>query len=130
MSSPAKLNQGERQHGYLLNLAGEAERHLHDPMQKDWLEREHSNYRASLLWSQSPARDHEQGLRLAVALWQFWWLCGHAYEGRQWLQEALANAGAAAQPNLRAWALLASGALGMDYFSYAGYLPEVPHLLL
>jgi ATP/maltotriose-dependent transcriptional regulator MalT len=60
------------------------------------LEREHDNLRAALQWSLEQAGDEEAGqrreiaLRLAGALFMFWWTHGHWSEGRTFLERALA----------------------------------------
>ena len=60
--------------------------------QDDWLrriERDHENVRAAVRW----AVDREEGgvaLRLAAALWPFWWSRGYLAEAREWLGQALA----------------------------------------
>src|SRR5581483_922460 len=57
----------------------------------------------------------EIGLRLAAALWWFWWARGHASEGRRWLAQALTNRSTDAAnnqpPAVRAKALVAAGML-------------------
>ena len=89
-----------------LALAQEAAPELWGPTQEVWLERlepEHDNMRAALSWTLARG-DTEPGLRLAGALWPFWYARGHYAEGRRWLEEAL-SAGALASPAARARAL-------------------------
>lgn len=83
---------------YYLELAEEAEPHLReDP--GEWLERlerEHDNLRAALDRLRATG-EAEFLLRLAGALWRFWYLKGHLVEGRRQLETALAvNAGSTA----------------------------------
>jgi predicted ATPase/DNA-binding CsgD family transcriptional regulator len=76
---------------WFLALAETAWPELTGPEQGQWLdrlEREHDNFRAALAWSQE-ASDPEAGLRLAWALYRFWWWRGHLSEGRRWLARAL-----------------------------------------
>jgi predicted ATPase/transcriptional regulator with XRE-family HTH domain len=77
---------------YYLTLAEQAEQGLQGSDSRRWLDRleaEHDNLRAVLVWSQRVAGDQELGLRLAAALWWFWWARGHGSEGRYWLEQAL-----------------------------------------
>lgn len=83
----------QRYAAYYLALAEEGERGLQGPDSWRWLDRletEHDNLRAVLAWSQTTA-DDESGLRLAAALWWFWWARGHGSEGRYWLAQLLAD---------------------------------------
>jgi predicted ATPase/class 3 adenylate cyclase len=78
---------------YFLVLAEEAETGLKGREQDRWLkllEPEHNNMRAALSWT-IDQEEAELGLRLAGALWRFWWVRGHFYEGRRWLEEMLAQ---------------------------------------
>jgi predicted ATPase/transcriptional regulator with XRE-family HTH domain len=78
---------------YYLDLAEQAEQGLQGPHSHHWLDRleaEHDNLRAVLAWSQTAAGDVELGLRVAAALWWFWWARGHGGEGRYWLAQVLA----------------------------------------
>jgi non-specific serine/threonine protein kinase len=80
-----------RHAGYYLDLAETAEDHLVSAEQTEWLnrlEREHDNLRAALGWAvQSEAT--ETGLRLAGALWRFWWQRGYLSEGIAWFDQLL-----------------------------------------
>ena len=59
------------------------------------LEAELDNLRLALAWSLEgkgkPGWDPEPGLRLAAALWWFWWCRGRQEEGIQWLELLLAG---------------------------------------
>jgi tetratricopeptide (TPR) repeat protein len=57
----------------------------------DRLERDCSNGRAALAWSQTDSGDPTLGLRLAIALYPFWKVRGYLSEGRQWLQDTLSH---------------------------------------
>lgn len=78
---------GERHAEHFCRLAEEAEPWLRSAEQAPWLDRlesEHENLRAALSWCS--AEDHsEMGVRLACALWRFWYVRGHFAEGRRWL---------------------------------------------
>jgi predicted ATPase/DNA-binding CsgD family transcriptional regulator len=80
-------------HGaYFLALAEQAAPALYGSQQLLWLtslETDHPNLRAALEWF----RDQEESdslLRLAAALWKFWFIRGYYREGRTWLARALA----------------------------------------
>ncbi|MBA2783255.1 MAG: tetratricopeptide repeat protein [Rubrobacteraceae bacterium] len=91
---------------YFHFLAEEAEPELKGPEQVEWMDRleaEHDNFRAALSWSLGGS-DAALGLRMAKALWRFWWARGHFGEGVQWLEQALAG-DAAAPMSARAGAL-------------------------
>jgi predicted ATPase/DNA-binding winged helix-turn-helix (wHTH) protein len=106
--------QWQRRHlGYFVALAEEAEPLLMGADQHVWLERletEHDNLRSALAWSSTAGGDAGAGLRVAVALAQFWWLRGYRGEGRAWLVR-LMNAASCGEPEfVRAKALNAAGA--------------------
>jgi predicted ATPase/transcriptional regulator with XRE-family HTH domain len=112
---------------YYLTLAEQGEQGLQGPDSRRWLDRletEHDNLRAVLAWSQTTAGDHELGLRLAAALWWFWWARGHGSEGRYWLAQALADLGSNDPLAVRAKALVAAGVLAaaMDVTAARGPL--------
>src|SRR5215204_1382929 len=94
---------------YFLALAEEGESEMRGPEAAKWLERleaEHDNMRAAVSWSLG--QEIELGLRLAGALWRFWWMRGHYSEGRRWLENALAVDGRGS-PSARAMALAGIG---------------------
>jgi predicted ATPase/DNA-binding SARP family transcriptional activator len=96
---------------YYLALAEEAEPRLTTAEQMPWLdflEREHNNLRAALRWSLQ-SEDTQTTLRLAGALWRFWYVRGHLSEGMRWLEQALDLDGG--EPSLRARVLGGGGEL-------------------
>ena len=77
--------------GYYLALAEEAEPELTTAEQMRWLdllETEHNNLRAALGWSLR-TENVETALRLAGALWRFWYVRGYLSEGMRWLEQVL-----------------------------------------
>ena len=104
---------------YFLQLAETASNELKGPSQAEWVERleaEHDNLRAALAWANEHGRDLR--LRLAGALWNFWFYRGHLKEGRAVLSHALAVSPEA--PSLdRARALAGLGALSIRLGEYA-----------
>lgn len=101
-----------RHAAYFCAVAEEAEPHLKAGDQQLWarrLDEEAENVRAALRWSLD--RDPVLALRLAGALWRFWFHRGASREGLRWLDEGLARAGAAVPDAIRAKALNAAGNL-------------------
>jgi tetratricopeptide (TPR) repeat protein len=83
-----QLRQGHAD--YFLGLAEEAEPNLRGSP-GDWLDRlefEHDNFRTALDRLEASG-DGETALRLAAALWRFWYLKGHLAEGRRRLERVL-----------------------------------------
>lgn len=96
---------------FFLALAEAAEGQLAGAEQKIWFERleaEYDNLRAVLDYA-STGGDAELGLRLACALWRFWYTRGDYQEGFHWLQGLLARATQATP--MRAKALNGAGLL-------------------
>jgi predicted ATPase len=82
----------QRHAGYFLLLAEQAEPELTGPLQTIWLDRlegEHGNLRAALKWAVN-SRAPETALRMAGAIWRFWYTRGYLSEGRRWLEATLA----------------------------------------
>ncbi|MCA1725630.1 MAG: tetratricopeptide repeat protein [Thermomicrobia bacterium] len=73
-----------------------------------WLTRldaEHDNLRAALAWAHEQ-NEPEIGLRLAAALWRFWFTRGYFREGRAWLETMLGlDRACAASVDIRSVAL-------------------------
>jgi predicted ATPase len=99
-----------RHAAYFATSAEAVEPHLEGPDQGRWFDRqqrEYDNCRAALRW----AVDHpdldtgECALRLAAALWRFWWIRGYRHEARAWREAVL---GLPARPvRSAAWAKVA-----------------------
>jgi predicted ATPase/DNA-binding CsgD family transcriptional regulator len=103
---------------YFLQLGERAEPELTGSDQQAWLDRleaEHANLRQVLDWSLG--RAPEIAVRLAGALWRFWWTRGHLAEGRRRLEAALATT--AGTQSARAKALYGAGSLAGEQGDYA-----------
>ena len=78
---------------YCAALAEAARPQLFGSEQARWLaclEQDHDNIRAALAWSTDYHHDATMiALRLSAAQAKFWYMRGHAGEGRRWLQAAL-----------------------------------------
>jgi len=95
-SKPDADDVAARHARHFLRLAEDAAPHLTgSPEQALWLgrlERELDNLRAALSFYRQH-NDYEQEFRLAVALWELWWMHGSVREGRGHLLHALESAG-------------------------------------
>ena len=90
-----------------------------------WLEADHDNLRAALRWTLEH-QEAQMGLRLAGALGSgFWVFCNHGREGRNWLEQVLAQPGAEARTLARAKALRGLGLL----LQAQGDFPEAQWML-
>ena len=120
---------GRRHARYYLGVAEEAEHGPSSAADAAWLdsvERDRDNLRAALDWALAH-RDVELGLRLAAALWQFWYVRGHATEGRAQLRALLALADGTAPGAPHAAALLGAAQLALsqgDHDEAAALLSE------
>jgi predicted ATPase len=72
----------------LLGLGMEREAHMY----LERLDIEHNNLRGALEWSRTEPAGEAAELRLAGALWRFWFERGHWSEGRAWLERSLERA--------------------------------------
>jgi len=100
---------------YYTQLAEQAKPQLRSAEQSLWLNRlelEHNNIRAALAWSIGHPGAGEYGLRLASAVWQFWYMRTYITEGRRWLERVLAGSDGESAA-LRAEALNAAGCLAL-----------------
>jgi predicted ATPase/Tfp pilus assembly protein PilF len=89
LEASGKLEDLQAKHAqHYLALAEEAEPELIGAQQVTWLDRlgdEHNNLRASLRWAVEHG-ESEIGMRLAGAVWRFWYVRGYLSEGRRWLR--------------------------------------------
>ena len=109
-----------RHSGYYLSFAEEAARGFFGPASALWLARvqvEHDNLRAVLRWCIAHS-NAEVGLRLAAAMWWFWYVRGYATEGRAQLAILLALPDAVTKTPYRAEAFLGEGSLAMTQGDY------------
>jgi non-specific serine/threonine protein kinase len=118
----------EREHtAYHIALAERAQAAMRGPQQLAWLgrlEQEHDNLRGALQRAVERGRAGdagaaEQGLRLAAALWRFWYVRGHFDEGRRWLAQLLALPTGSLRTAERANALNGAGSLARPQGDYA-----------
>ncbi len=119
-SEPKVYRETKDKHAaYFLALAEEAEPQLLGARQVVWLERledELDNLRSALEWTETSGQA-QAGLRLAGALWRFWFIRGLFDEGRERLQQALSQS---AEPTAaRAKALHGAGNLATYQGDYA-----------
>src|SRR5581483_7800830 len=121
LETSAEFEEVRRCHAwYYVGVAETTWSELHGPNQVaclNRLEAEHDNLRAALVWYRASSDDPEAGLRLAGALYQFWWRRGHLSEGREWLQVVLSQAPARSCA-ARARALNAAGVLARAQGDY------------
>lgn len=104
---------------YYLSVAEQAAKELLGDAQVTWLarfEEEHDNFRAALTWTLE-AGETELALRLATALWRFWYSHGYLSEGRGWMGAALARPGEV-DVAVRARALNGAGGLAWSQGDY------------
>ena len=114
----------ERHLDYYTVLAQRADDYYYGTQQIEWLDRtevERDNLRSALRWSLDSGRSVD-ALRLAVALWTFWYKRLYVHEGLQWLREALERAEDATQ-ELRAEGTFACAALMIVQDEYARARP-------
>ncbi len=100
----------ERYASYFLALAERAETEFSRSSQQSWhklIESELDNLRAVMTASLEAGKSTE-ALRIATALWRFWWTHGYWSEGLQWLESGLGKSDAIPF-TLRAHALTQSG---------------------
>jgi predicted ATPase/class 3 adenylate cyclase len=112
LTASGELSRAQDAHAtYYADLAEEAERALTGADQRAWLdrlERDHANMRVALRWARD-SQNNLVGLRLAAALWRFWYVHGYLSEGRSWLTGLLQQS-AQAHPARDKSALLAARA--------------------
>lgn len=89
------------------------------PKSLAWLEAEHANLLAALEFEEPGETGTEKALRLAGAVWWFWYVRGHFSRGRAALARALSRPGATAPTPARALALFAAGGLAVFQGDYA-----------
>lgn len=97
-------------------LGERMQEHLLREVDSRWLDRleaDHGNLRNALVWTLVTSNDPasaRKGLRLARAIWLFWYYRSNLAEGRWWLERALAAAGEG-RDAVRAMALVGLGTL-------------------
>jgi predicted ATPase len=122
----------QRRHSdYFLALAEEAQARWTGPEQTGWLARlelEHDNMRVALSRLRSCGA-LEEGLRLGMALWNFWWLRGHFSEGRAHLEACLAPVSASTGSAAHAAALTRVAELARIQGDYPSARAHTAHAL-
>ena len=117
-AQPAAEELRDRLAYHYLEFAEQTDQELRGPGQIQALERfaaERDNVRAAL--DRLLARDPSTALRFAAALWVFWFLRGHFFEGREMLLTALERTGT--EPTeARSIVLTAAGLFAWDQGDY------------
>jgi non-specific serine/threonine protein kinase len=96
-----------------LRLVEETEPKLsgqYQPLWLNWLESEHDDIRAALSWSLESDRI-EAGLRIVIAIYQFWTIRNRVVEGLAWMERLLARVDERVSPVVRTNALAYSAFL-------------------
>jgi predicted ATPase/DNA-binding XRE family transcriptional regulator len=92
LTALSELEPARARHArYHLELAEKAEPELTGSDQAVWLEKlecEFDNLEAALSWSWETG-DREIAVRMATALWRFWFIRGHLSEGQRWFERLL-----------------------------------------
>lgn len=111
----------ERHRDHFVALAVEADPNLDGSQQNDWfnrLEQEHDNLRAALAVSLDTERAAAEALRLAAAIYWFWYVRGYISEGRGHLEAALSRAADDVDPVVRSRAITGAGILAREQGDY------------
>ncbi len=115
-----------RHASYFMHLAEAAEPHVRGADERLWWERidaDLDNLRQAMIWSLE-AGSAETAMRIAGAVWRFWWFTVRFSEGISWLERAL-HAGGDVPKHTGAKALLGLGTL-LGFVGRAG--EGIPHL--
>jgi predicted ATPase/transcriptional regulator with XRE-family HTH domain len=134
LAANGELEALRQQHAaYYLALSETAAPEIRGPRQAAWLARlelEHNKLRGVLAWSLAGTSGGEQatiGLRLAVAVWDFWARQSFGREGRRWLADLLAHSEGTPIGSeaclLQARALLAAGNMALYWGDVHGAQP-------
>ncbi len=125
LTERGELMELRRRHAQAyMTLAEAGALELQGAQQERWLvqlDAEYDNVHAALTWSLSSEAPPLTGLRIAAALWWFWWASGHVAEGRKWLRALLASTSDCTPP--RAGALLGAGQLAYWAGDFAAARP-------
>jgi non-specific serine/threonine protein kinase len=103
----------DRHLNYFMSLAEDTVPKLAGPEQAEWLQHlevEHENLRRALDRSLAESGS-AAAIRLCAALWRFWEVRGHLFEGRRWCERALETAGSQEMTRGRAEVLNGAGNL-------------------
>jgi len=88
LRADGEADAAQRRHAeHLADVAEQAYEELRGPEQALWLGRledDVANFDAGLAWARD-ARASDLLLRIAGALWRFWFVRGHIREGRSWI---------------------------------------------
>ncbi len=106
---------------YFLRMAETAEAEFLGPHQEVTLAKiavEFGNLAAAMEWT-CETGETEMGLRIAGALWRYWYVRGICQEGVYWLGRLLSLEGATVSPSVRSKALNGAGNLAFQWHKYA-----------